>query len=243
MPQLQIVLVETTHPGNIGACARAMLNMGVTRLALVNPQCALDEVAYARASGALEVLDQAVIVPDLAAAIAESAAVIGTSARDRSLEWPQLQPRELQQVFAPLADAEIVSIVFGRESTGLTNAELELCQYRLHIPCNPDFSSLNVAAAVQVITYEWQQWCLSQAPAIKQADYRKAADRPAHSADLEHFFAHLEQSLLDSGFLDASNPRLMMRRLRRLFMRAAMNRNEVNILRGILTALGRRRES
>jgi len=241
MPQLQIVLVETTHPGNIGACARAMLNMGLTQLVLVNPQCRVDEVAVARASGALQVLDDCRIVPDLATAVQGSQLVIGTSARDRSLQWPQIEPRQMGEVLGPLAEEETASMVFGRESTGLSNEELDLCHYRLHIPCNPDFSSLNVAAAVQVISYEWNLFRSSVAqpePEQDPAENKKTGDRPARSEDIEHFFSHLQNSLVESGFLDQANPRLMMRRLRRLFMRAHLTRNEVSILRGILSALG-----
>ena len=233
---IRIVLVGTTHPGNIGAAARAMKNMGVTDLALVNPRYFPDKEATARASGAEDLLDNATVTENLPDAIADCVYVSGASARARAISWPCLEPRECASKLIEESARGPVAAVFGPENSGLSNEDLDHCDALLTIHTNPDFSSLNLAMAVQVLTYE-----LRAAQAEKPAGY--SADVPlATSRDLELFYEHLERVLTDLCFLDPDNPRHLMRRLRRLFIRARPDQNEVNILRGILTAVERGRD-
>lgn len=233
---IRIVLVGTTHPGNIGAVARAMKNMGVTDLALVNPRYFPDKEATARASGAEDLLDNATVTETLTDAIADCVFVAGASARARAISWPCLEPRECASKLFEESARGPVAAVFGPEKSGLSNEDLDHCDALLTIPANPDFSSLNLAMAVQVLTYE-----LQAAHAEKPAGY--TAETPlATSRDLELFYEHLERVLTDLRFLDPDNPRHLMRRLRRLFIRARPDQNEVNILRGILTAVERDRD-
>ncbi|NCF51970.1 TrmJ/YjtD family RNA methyltransferase [Gammaproteobacteria bacterium] len=233
---IRIVLVGTTHPGNIGAVARAMKNMGVTELALVEPRHFPHAKATARASGAVDVLENAAVFDTLAEAIEDCVFVAGASARARAINWPCLEPRDCAVELLEKNQAGNVAAVFGPEKYGLTNAHLDLCDTLLTIPTNPDFSSLNLAMAVQVLTYELRVAGLQGKPV------RYEPDAPlATSAELEHFYAHLEQVLTDLRFLDPDNPRHLMRRLRRLFIRAAPDKNEVNILRGILAAIDKDR--
>lgn len=232
LENVKIVMVETTHPGNIGAAARAMKNMCLSRLVLVNPKCPIGQIAYSRGSGANDILDQRLTVETLPQAVADCSVVIGTSARLRSLAWPELSPDTLAHKVAGLNEGEKAAIVFGREHAGLTNEELQHCHFTVTIPTNPDFSSLNVASAIQVIGYEIYK--LNQRPHDEIQQHKEPA---ADSAELEGFFSHLEQVMVASGFLDPENPRHLMKRLRRLFQRAEPSRNEVNILRGILTAV------
>jgi len=227
---IRIVLVNTSHPGNIGAAARAMKNMGLSELVLVEPASFPHADATARASGADDILQRARICSSLAEAIDGCTLVFGTSARLRSLPWPLLEPREMAAKVVQEAKQSSVAIVFGREHSGLTNAELEACNALVHIPCNEDFSSLNIAAAVQVLCYEVNM-------AVGTPVLESEADSEiATSDELERFHAHLEQTLIDIDFLDPDTPRLLMRRLKRLYNRARLEQTEVNILRGILTA-------
>lgn len=233
LQNVNIVMVETTHPGNIGAAARAMKNMGLTRLTLVNPKCPVGDRAYARASGANDVLDERITVTSLTEAIGDCQLVVGTSARLRSLAWPQLDPESVAQKVAAMPHDQRVALVFGREHSGLTNDELQHCHYSVTIPTHPGFSSLNVASAIQVIAYEIYK-LLQQFDADTT---RQQQEPPADSGEMEGYFSHLEQVLVSTGFLDPENPRHMMKRLRRLFQRAQPSKNEINILRGILTAV------
>ena len=237
LENIKIVMVETTHPGNIGAAARAMKNMRLSQLVLVNPKCPIGQIAYSRGSGANDILDQRITVDTLPEAVADCAVVIGTSARLRSLAWPELSPDTLAQKVAGMADDEKVAIVFGREHAGLTNEELQHCHYTVTIPTNEDFSSLNVASAIQVISYEIYK--LFQQPAQPKHEQTEPA---ADSAELEGYFSHLEQVMVATGFLDPDNPRQLMKRLRRLYQRAEPSKNEVNILRGILSAVEKYRK-
>ncbi len=232
LSHIRIVLVETTHPGNIGATARAMKNMGLGDLALVAPKIFPSPEATARASGADDVLEQAQVFDSLQSAIADCGLVIGASARLRSISWPQLDP-------AACADQVVrssarVAILFGREHSGLTNEELERCHYLLHIPCNPEYSSLNVASAVQVVAYE-----------IRKAALTPPAQPPhgplASALEMESFFAHLEATLWDIQFLHPrKNTLSLLRRLRRIFNRARLETTEIHLLRGILSVVGLR---
>jgi tRNA (cytidine32/uridine32-2'-O)-methyltransferase len=239
LDNIKIVMVETTHPGNIGAAARAMKNMQLSNLALVNPKCPVGERAYARASGANGILDEMTRYKTLPEALADCHLVIGTSARIRSLTWPQLNPRELGEKAVALPDDQKLAVVFGREHAGLTNEELQHCHFTVSIPTNPDFSSLNVGAAIQVISYEiYQQYQNSLAASAETANPQASQEESlASSAELEGYFNHLEQVLIATGFIDAENPRQMMKRLRRLYQRVLPTQNEVNILRGILSSV------
>ncbi len=232
---IRIVLVGTTHPGNIGAVARAMKNMGLSDLALVDPRYFPHEEATARASGAHDLLENAMRVETLPEAIADCVYVAGASARPRSINWPCLDCRDAAARLLEEGSNGKVAAVFGPEKTGLSNSDLDHCDTLLTIPTHPDFSSLNLAMAVQVLTYE-----IRAAQVDKHPSYE--ADAPlATSAELERFYGHLEQVLTDLQFLDPDNPRYLMRRLRRLFVRARPDQNELNILRGILTSVERSR--
>ena len=237
--KVRIVLVEPTHPGNIGAVARAMKNMGLMRLMLVRPRQYPHADATARASGADDVLAEATVNSSLDEALTGCGLVVGASARLRNLSLPQLDPHQCAQQVMQEAISTEVALVFGREHSGLTNDELGRCHHLVHVPSNPDYSSLNLAAAVQVLTYELRMVCL----AAQHADEPGSSDEPpAPADDMERFYAHLQETLEQIGFLDAENPRIMMRRLRRLFNRARLNEVEMNILRGILTAAQRQRQ-
>lgn len=236
---IKIVMVGTTHPGNIGAAARAMKNMMLPHLVLVDPQCPIGEIAYARASGAHDVLDNRVTVDSLELALADCTLVVATTARSRSLAWPMVTPRELAEEAAEITTTGgQLAIVFGREHSGLTNEEIQLCNKMLTIPTNPDFSSLNVASAIQVVAYE--MLVTGQLVTANQVDVSKD-DLPASHEEVEGFMKHLQSVIETSGFLNPQQPGLIMQRLRRLYQRAQLSKNEVNILRGILTSLGKPR--
>lgn len=232
-------MVETSHPGNIGAAARAMKNMALERLYLVNPVLFPHREAVSRSSGAEDILERAVVCDSLQQALEGCALVFGASARSlRAIPWPQVDARGCATMLAQRRDEAIeVALLFGREDAGLTNEELELCNYLVHIPTNPDYSSLNVAAAIQVLAYELYMARIGK----WQGTPSNKADVPASAEEVEGFFRHLEQTLVAIGFLDPDNPRQLMRRLRRLFNRAELEKVEVNILRGILTSVMKRR--
>ena len=243
LDRIRFVLVATSHPGNIGACARAMKNMGLRDLALVAPVRFPDPEAVARAAGAEDLLGRARVHGTLAAAVADCSLVVATSARRRSLEWPTLTPRELGARIAGLPGDARCAVVFGPERIGLDNDELAQAAALVEIPANPEYSSLNLGAAVQVIGYECRLAALA-APAPPQ---RGAASAPAGAAaregpavshaELESYYARLEPALLRAGFIDPANPRHLMRRIRRLYARAQPDRDELNILQGMLNAL------
>ena len=233
LANIRVVLVGTTHPGNIGATARAMNNMGISRLTLVDPQCPIGEIAYARASGANRILDERETFTELRPAIADCQFVAATSARRRSLAWPELEPAELAEKLHGMSDVVEAAIVFGREHSGLTNEEMQLCNHMICIPTNPDFSSLNLAAAVQVLCYEIFNRHYERPQAAPVGEQEQAAS----SQEIEGFFEHLQQTLESSGFISEQQPGLIMQRLRRLYLRSELSRNEVNILRGMLTSL------
>jgi len=212
-----------------------MKNMGVTDLALVEPLHFPHKDATARASGALDILKNATVVDTLAEAVEDCVFVAGASARSRAINWPCMEPRECAGKLLEESLSGPVAAVFGPEKYGLTNAHLDLCDTLLTIPTNPDFSSLNLGMAVQVLTYE-----LRIAGIDKEASEYEPDAPLATSGDMEHFYTHLEKVLTDTQFLDPDNPRHLMRRLRRLFIRANPDQNEVNILRGILTAVSKK---
>jgi len=232
----RIVLVGTTHPGNIGAVARAMKNMGLSDLALVAPRSFPHEDAVARASGAADILDQATVVPSLIEAVADCVYVVGASARSRTIEIPTMTVRDGATRLALEARTGKVAAVFGPENSGLNNNDLDLCHSLMSIPANPDFSSLNLAMAVQILTYELRQQCDHAHFERDDADVSAAT-----LSEMANFYEHLERVLKDIQFLDPDNPRYLMRRLRRLFNRARPDKNEANILRGVLSAIDRSR--
>lgn len=233
---IRIVLVETSHTGNMGSTARAMKTMGLSNLYLVNPLVKPDSQAISLAAGASDVIGNATIVDTLDEALAGCSLVIGTSARSRTLPWPMLEPRECGEKSAKTAETAPVALVFGRERVGLTNEELQKCNYHVCIPANPEYSSLNLAMAVQIIAYEVRVAYLALQEAGKpQVEYEETPYPLVD--DLERFYQHLEQTLLQTGFIRQSHPGQVMSKLRRLLTRARPESQELNILRGILTSI------
>lgn len=232
LKNIKIVLIETTHPGNIGAAARAMKNMSLSQLCLVAPRTYPSAEATARAAGADSILEQCRVYETLDEALQGCRLVVGASARLRTVDWPQLLPRACaEQVWRESTEGE-VAILFGRESSGLRNSELDRCHYLVHIPANPEYSSLNIAQALQVIAYEIYIQSLSDHKATEEESLPAVATMDA----LEGFFQHLQQAMLDIGFSNPRQSEKLQRRLRRLFLRARPDPEEVNILRGILSA-------
>jgi TrmH family RNA methyltransferase len=225
--KIHFVLVKTTHPGNIGASARAIKTMGFSELTLVSPKFYPHEEATARSSGAADVLAAASVVTDLQEAVADCNVIFGTSSRSRSLAIPLLSVRDaVAKIKEVLDQGAKVAILFGQESSGLTNEELAVCHYHLSIPCNPDYPSLNLAAAVQIVAYELQDLLQAKSQVSQDVQQVTAQD--------------IEQVLIALDFLDPANPRLLMRKLRRMFNRLSLEQNEMNILRGILGAIDKR---
>ena len=239
--EIKIVLVNTTHSVNIVAVARAMNNMVMTDLVLVDPKSFPSEEASVRAAGADDVLSNAMRVSTLKEAIKDCELVFATSARARHIPWPIMDPREMAAVVGEVKKADSakkVAIVFGREDRGLTNDELHLCQHHVCIPSVEAFSSLNIGSAVQVIAYELRMGFLAQAGQLQCPQWGTKWDVPLATQDqLDLLFAHFEQTVLKTGFLDPDKPRQLMTRIRRLIMRALPDSIEVNILRGILTSV------
>lgn len=229
---VRIILVGTSHPGNIGAVARAMKNMGLSDLCLVEPRYFPHQEATTRASGAEDLLESVAVVETLDEALRDCTYVAGASARSRTIGWPSMLPRQCAERLLRESHGGTAAAVFGPEKSGLTNEHLDRCHTLLTIPTNPGFSSLNLAMAVQVLAYELRVAKIGDGVGGYEADAPLASGE-----DLEKFYAHLEQVLTDSGFLDPDNPRHLMRRLRRLYLRALPDQNEINILRGILSSL------
>lgn len=233
---IRVVLVGTTHPGNIGGAARAMKNMGLERLYLVSPKEYPSDKAVWRSAGAADLLDNAVVVDTLDQAIEGCALVVGTSARERRIPWPLLDPRECGENVWQEAAQHQVAVVFGREDRGLTNEELHKCNFHVHIPANPDYSSLNLATAVQVICYEIRMAFLA-ATEGKTLPQHQWDFPPAEAQSLDAYYQHLEETLVALKFLDPDNPKQTMTRLRRLYNRVRLDQMELNILRGVLTSV------
>ena len=233
LDNIRIVLVNTSHPGNIGGVARAMKNMGLSRLYLVEPRQFPHEEADWRAASAGDVLQSAVVTPTLEEAIGDCQFVVGTSARERRIPWPLLDPRQCAQRMASASSQQQVAVLFGREDRGLTNEELKLCNLHLHVPTAEAYSSLNLAMAVQIVCYELRM--LQAQPELPRSEDDQW-DTPFTSVEnMERFYVHLEQTLTDIEFLDPAAPRQLMSRLRRLYSRVRLDEMELNILRGILT--------
>jgi TrmH family RNA methyltransferase len=210
-----------------------MHNMSIANLVLVEPKCSIGEIGYARASGANVILDNRRIAASLQEAVKDCSLVIASSARIRSLPWPEMTPQQTAEKIHDLDAQTRVALVFGREHSGLTNAELQLCHYMVNIPANSEFSSLNVAAAILVLVYEIYKVNLNPA-AVRQPVAQECA---ATSHEIEGYFQHLEQVLTTTQFLNTENPGLLMQRLRRLYQRLELTKIEVNILRGILSSV------
>lgn len=236
LSNVKVVLVGTSHSGNIGSAARAMKVMGLSEMVLVDPQCEVDAQAVALAAGASEIALNARIVTSLEEAVEDCGLVVGSSARSRTLEWPMLDPRECGEKFAVEGQKHPVALVFGRERTGLTNEELQTCHYHVCIPANPEYSSLNLAMAVQTLCYEIRVAHLNQV----QSQYAPQAEEeyPRHK-ELEMFYEHLEKVMIETQFISEAQPGQVMNKLRRLFNRARPEAQELNILRGVLTAVGK----
>jgi len=232
LSNFKIVLVETSHPGNIGAVARAMKNMKMEGLCLVSPKIFPSADATSRASGADDLLSSAVIYDTLQEAIADCQIVLGASARDRTISWPELTARACAEKFVVKdGPQEKIAIVFGRENSGLKNYELDLCHFLLRIPCNEEYSSLNLAAAVQVVCYEL---FVASGQRVESSIGDKDDGSLATMQQMELFYQHLQQTLADIGFLHVDKSQSIMRRLRRIYNRVALDTKEVDILRGIL---------
>ncbi|PQQ26907.1 tRNA (cytosine(32)/uridine(32)-2'-O)-methyltransferase TrmJ [Photorhabdus luminescens] len=234
LENIRIILVETSHTGNMGSTARAMKTMGLTNLYLVNPLVQPDSHAIALSAGASDVIGNATMVDSLDKALAGCGLVIGASARSRTLSWPMVEPRECGERSVQEAEHAPVAIVFGRERVGLTNEELQKCHYHLNIPTNPDYGSLNLAMAVQLVSYE-----IRMAYLARQDKNEQKTDEVEYplADDMERFYHHLERVLNDSGFIRKAHPGQIMNRLRRLFTRARPEMQELNILRGILSSV------
>jgi tRNA/rRNA methyltransferase len=230
LARIRVVLSRTSHPGNIGSAARAMKTMGLSQLRLVAPKSFPDEAANALASGALDVLGNAQVFSTLEEALGDAVLAVGFSSRGRDLSHP---PRTLRQI-APLVIASAatapVALVFGNETFGLTNEELARCRSLAVIPANPAYASLNLAAAVQVACYELATAASAFTPPPEPER------TPATVEEIEAFYAHLERSMVASGFLDPRMPKRLMERMRRLFARAGLEREEVRFLRGMLAS-------
>ena len=232
LSHIRIVLINTSHPGNIGASARAMKVMGLKHLHLVNPKVFPHSEATAMASGADDLLQNAVIHDSLDSALDGCSLVLGTSARLRSLPMPQMDLRRAAQSALSEHKGQNIAIVFGQERAGLTNDEIQRCHQLVHVDTNPDYGSLNLSQAVQVMAYELRMAIIGDGGArIAPSDWK-----PVDVGQMEMFFVHLEQTLLDIKFMNPEQPKKLMARMRRLFNRARPDQNEINILRGILAA-------
>jgi len=228
-------MVNTSHPGNIGAAARAMKNMNLSELYLVAPHSFPDVKARARAASALDILNNVVVVDTLEQALVDCEFVVGASARLREIPWPLLNPREMAEKMWSLvkqSQTNKVAMVFGRENSGLTNEELQRCNFLVNIPANESYSSLNIAAAIQVLCYE-----IHMTEFLKTPLEELEAEFPlATNDDMERLYQHFETALTELEFLKPDNPKQLMRRIRRLFNRSSVDKMELNILRGILSA-------
>lgn len=228
LDNIRVVLSHTSHPGNIGAAARAMKTMGLSRLTLVNPKLFPDPQADAMAAGASDLLLQAEVCATLDEALRDSVFTVGLTARHRGLSHVMQTVREAAPRILERASGAPVALLFGHETSGLSNAELERCQMLATIPVNPEYSSLNLAAAVQVVAYELRACALPAAVSGRSFEM-------ASAAELELFYEHLERTLIEIDFLNPGHPKRLMTRLRRLFSRTELEKEEVSILRGILT--------
>lgn len=236
LSRVRVVLCRPSHPGNIGAAARAMKTMGLSQLYLVTPKQFPDPEADARATGAVDVLNAAKIVGSLKEALAGAVLSVALSARQRDLGPSVSLPREGVARLLSAAQTGEVALVFGNETMGLTNEEIQHCQAAVTIPTNPDFSSLNLGSAVQVLCYECRMSAYAAKPPVPDQGVTPFSSQAATSEEVEGLYAHLEAVMTESGFFNPERPGRLLPKLRRLFGRASLERDEVNILRGILAA-------
>jgi tRNA/rRNA methyltransferase len=234
---VRVVLSHTTHPGNIGAAARAMKTMGLGKLVLLNPRHFPDPQANAMAAGADDVLDHAQVCGSIDEALHGTVFVAAMTARLRDISHEVLPPREAMPVLAQYAAQGPVALLFGTEMSGLTNEEVSRSSMSVSIPSNPDFSSLNLAAAVQVACYELAVALQEAQFALPQDAVEAVKFEPARHEEVERFYAHLEEVLREIGFFNSKHPNKLMLKLRRLYARARLEQEEVNMLRGILSAV------
>lgn len=234
LDRIKIVLVGTSHPGNIGSAARAMKTMGLSQMVLVSPQKFPHQQAIEMASGAVDVLEDALVVDTLEEAIADVHLVIGSSARPREIQLPMLTMDEFAPHIAKQSKDSNIAIIFGRERTGLTNEELRCCDFHTMVQTNPHYGSLNLSQAVQLFCYELRKYHLSAEP-------QKADDEDllklASSKDVERFYEHLEKTLLLTEFLDTKQPNKVMAKLKKIFKRSQLEEADINLLRGILSSV------
>jgi tRNA (cytidine32/uridine32-2'-O)-methyltransferase len=230
LSSIRIILVATSHPGNIGSTARAMKTMGLNSLYLVTPKSFPDYKAKEMAAGADDLLESAVVTETLDEALIGCQLILGTSARPRGLSLPGLLPASCADLVSKQAEDTQIAIVFGREHAGLTNEELLKCHYHIHIPSNPEYGSLNLAQAVQIVAYELRMKLLAP-----KAEVALRQDEYATADEIEQFYEHLRDVFIEIQFLKASNPRRLMQRVRRLFNRVNLEKMEVNLLRGMLS--------
>ena len=235
LTQIRFTLIETSHPGNIGGVARAMKCMDLPNLTLVKPKHFPHPDATSRATGAEDLLTQAAVFADLAQAIDDSVFVVGTTSRPRSIEWPIVDPRTAAERIIRESSQGPVSILFGREQSGLTNREVDLCHLLVRIPTNRNYASLNLASAAQILAYELYL-AANPIPVLTQEDGK------ADSESMSRFYRHLEEALHDLDFIKVIPPTKLMRKLARLFNRAQPSVEEINILRGILSAAQNKRQ-
>lgn len=236
LSRIRIVLCRPSHPGNIGAAARAMKTMGLSRLCLVSPKQFPDPEADTRATGAVDLLQQAEICSNLQDALAGTVFVVALSARRRDLGPEIGEPREMvARLLSAAAEGE-VALVFGNETVGLSNDEIQLCHAAVSIPTNPDFSSLNLGSAVQVLCYEVRMAAFAGQPPLSDVLATPFASPIATHAEVEGFYVHLESVMTTTGFFNPEQPGRLLPKLRRLFGRVRLERDEVNILRGVLAA-------
>ena len=227
--KIKFILFEPSHPGNVGAAARAIKTMGFEKLCLINPIEHPHSEARARSSGALDVLLDAEVFDNLEDAIKGCGLIIGTTSRTRRISVPITNIRETAPSIVAKAKQKPVAVIFGPEKSGLINAQVDCCNQLINIPSIGSYKSLNLAMAVQIVAYE-----LRVANEALPAEIR--ARNLASNEEIELFYNHLNQVLLETGFLDPKNPKQLMRRLRALFNRAQMDENEINIMRGILAS-------
>lgn len=235
LSRLRVVLCRPSHPGNIGAAARAMKVMGLSRLSLVAPRQFPDPEAESRATGAVDVLADTRVCRTLDEALAGSVFAVALSARARDLGPAPMTAREAVGLALARCQHGEVALVFGNETSGMTNEELQYCDVAATIPANPEFTSLNLGAAVQVLCYEARMAAFGGRPAVP-AEATPLTGVPATHGEIEGFYAHLEQVMTQTGFFNPAQPGRLLPKLRRLFARAALEKDEVNILRGILSS-------
>lgn len=236
LDNINIVLSHTSHPGNIGATARAMKTMGLANLYLVNPKKFPSAEATVRAAHADDVLQNAKVFETLDDGLKECSLVVGTSARSRNLDAPLLTARELAEKIVADHQNEKVALLFGTESAGLTNDEVSRCHYHVYIPANPEYSSLNLASAVQLMSYELRIAHLGNEAEATRKFIVKDAVKPVTSEQMEGYYEHLEKVLVGIGYHNPEHPKMLMSRLRRLYNRARPDHSELQILRGILSS-------